>query len=279
MTSIQAATHSEQQLDTREGAVHLLRGGAGDPVLYLHGVGAEPGYWNAVHQGLSENFDVIAPDHPGFGFSDVMDDLDHIDDLVYHYLDLLDRLDLRENVHLVGISFGGWLAAELAVHSPDRFASLVLAAPLGIRIPGHLPTDIFLMTPKQRARALFHDPAKIPEADPSDPVKAFQTYKDLTGLARFGWVPFLSDPKLERRLYRVKARTLVLAAEHDAVVPKAITGRYAEAVDQAELRVLAGAGHALDAEAPEAFAAAVTEFLSQGSGHGNSQGNSSGEEA
>jgi pimeloyl-ACP methyl ester carboxylesterase len=271
MTSIQEATHDERQLDTREGVVHLLRGGTGDPVLYLHGVGAEPGYWNRAHQGLSENFDVIAPDHPGFGFSDVMDDLDHVDDLVYHYLDLLDRLGLRENVHLVGVSFGGWLAAELAVHSPDRFAALVLAAPLGIRIPGQLPTDIFLMTPKQRAQALFHDPAKIPEADPSDAVAAFQTYKDLTGLARFGWVPFLSDPKLERRLYRIKARTLVLAAEHDAVVPTAITERYAEAVDQAELRVLAGAGHALDAEAPDALAAAVTEFLTQG--------NSSGEEA
>jgi pimeloyl-ACP methyl ester carboxylesterase len=271
MTPTRKATHEDKQLDTREGVVHLLRGGGGDPVLYLHGVGAAPGYWNPVHEGLSKSFDLIAPDHPGFGFSDVMDDLDHIDDLVYHYLGLLDRLDLGSNVHLVGVSFGGWLAAELAVHSPDRFASLVLAAPLGIRIPGHLPTDIFLMTPRQRAQALFYDPAKIPEVDPNDAVTAFQTYKDLTAVARFGWVPFLSDPKLERRLYRVKARTLVLAAEHDAVVPTAITERYAQAIGKAELRELKGTGHALDAEVAEAFAAQVTEFLSAG--------DSSGEEA
>jgi pimeloyl-ACP methyl ester carboxylesterase len=259
-------THDDATLETREGAVHLLRGGAGEPVLYLHGIGAAPGYWNAVHEGLSRRFDLIAPDHPGFGYSDVMDDLDHIDDLVYHYLDLLDRLDLRQDVHLVGVSFGGWLAAELAVHSPDRFASLVLAAPVGIRIPGHLATDIFLMTAKQQARALFHDPAKIPEVDPADAVAAFQTYKDLTGLARFGWVPFLSDPKLERRLYRVTARTLVLAAEHDAVVPSAITDRYAAAIGGAGLQVLPGTGHALDAEVPEALTAAVIEFLSSGEG-------------
>lgn len=265
MTSI-TATHDEGTLETREGAVHLLRGGTGEPVLYLHGIGAAPGYWNAVHEGLSRRFDLIAADHPGFGYSDVMDDLDHVDDLVYHYLDLLDRLGLRQNVHLVGVSFGGWLAAELAVHSPDRFASLVLAAPVGLRIPGHLATDIFLMTPKQRAQALFHDPAKVPAADPADAVAAFQTYKDLTGLARFGWVPFLSDPKLERRLCRVTARTLVLAAEHDAVVPPAITDRYAAAIDGAELRVLPGTGHALDAEAPEAFASAVIEFISSGEG-------------
>jgi pimeloyl-ACP methyl ester carboxylesterase len=267
MTSIHEAIapHDDSTLRTREGAVHLLRGGTGEPVLYLHGVGAEPGYWNAVHEGLSRRFDVIAPDHPGFGFSDVMDDLDHVDDLVYHYLDLLDRLGLQAGVHLAGVSFGGWLAAELAVHSPDRFASLVLAAPLGIRVPGHLPTDIFLMTPRQRAQALFHDPAKIPEVDPADAVTAFQTYKDLTGLARFGWVPFLSDPKLERRLYRVQSRTLVLVAEHDGVVPTAVTGRYAQGIGKAELRELKGTGHALDAEAPEAFVTEVTEFLSAGS--------------
>ena len=258
------ATHDDKQLVTREGVVHLLRGGAGEPVLYLHGIGAPPGYWNAVHEGLSRRFDLIAPDHPGFGYSDVMDDLDDIDDLVYHYLDLLDRLDLTGGVHLVGVSFGGWLAAELAVHSPERFASLVLAAPFGIRIPGHLPTDFFLMTAKQQGQALFHDPAKIPPADPADAVTAFQTYKNLTGVARFGWVPFLSDPKLERRLYRIKARTLVIAAEHDAVSPGEITERYAVSIRDARRHTLSGTGHALDAEVPEAFSKAVTEFISSG---------------
>src|ERR1700761_359721 len=98
------AAYEDKQLETHEGAAPLLRGGTGEPVLYLHGIGAPPGRWSAVHDELSRQFDVIAPDHPGFGFSDVMDDLDDIDDLVYHYLDLLDRLDLRQNVHLVGVS-------------------------------------------------------------------------------------------------------------------------------------------------------------------------------
>ena len=255
------APRHEGTLDTRAGVVHMVGGGTGEPLLYLHGIGSGPGRWNAVHEALSGHFDLTAPDHPGFGQSEVMDELDSVGDLVYHYLDLLDRLGLRRGVHLVGHSFGGWLAAELAVHSPDRFASLVLAAPAGLRIPGHLATDIFLMTPEQRARTLFHDPALIPPADPTDAAAAFQAYKDLTALARFGWVPFLSDPRLERRLYRVTARTLVIAAEHDAVLPRVHCVRYAAAIDGAELLVLPGTGHAIPAEAPEALAAAVMEFI------------------
>jgi pimeloyl-ACP methyl ester carboxylesterase len=252
------STHSDSRLSLREGEVRLLRGGAGAPLLYLHGGGGSQ--WSPVHQALSEKFDVIAPDHPGFGQSDVMDDLDTMEDLVYHYLDLLDSLGL-ERVSLAGVSFGGWLAAELAVHSPDRFGALVLAAAAGPRLPGHLVTDIFLMTAKQRMAALFHDPANIPETDPADPVAAFQEYKNLTGLARFGWVPFMSDPKLQRRLYRVTARTLVIAAEHDAVMPREIADAYVQGIDGARLLVLPGTGHALDSEAAAAYTAAITEFL------------------
>jgi pimeloyl-ACP methyl ester carboxylesterase len=85
------APHHDRPLQTRNGEFHLLRGGTGEPVLYLHGIG-EAGGWNAVHEALSRRFDLIAPDHPGFGYTDVMDDLDSVDDLVYHYLDLLDGL-------------------------------------------------------------------------------------------------------------------------------------------------------------------------------------------
>lgn len=255
-----SAEVSQARVQVRDGEIHLLRGGAGEPLLYLHG-GGGAGRWGPVHQSLSAGFDVIAPDHPGFGLSDVMDELDRIDDLVYHYLGLLDLLGL-DRLHLAGISFGGWLAAELAVHSPRRFASLVLAAPAGLRLPGHPIKDIFLMTPKERMGALYHDPSLIPETDPADAAAAFQSYKDMTALARFGWAPFMADPKLERRLYRVTARTCVIAAEHDAVVPRVHCERYAEAIVGAKLRVLEGCGHAMDSEAPDAYAAAIATFLS-----------------
>jgi pimeloyl-ACP methyl ester carboxylesterase len=263
MTSIHEPLkpHDDLYLKTREGDVHVMHGGTGEPLVYLHGIG-DAGYWNSAHEALNRSFELYAPDHPGFGFTDVMDDLDHIDDIVYHTLDLLDRLNIRQKIHLVGHSFGGWLAAELAVHSPDRFASLVLAAPLGLRIPGNLPTDIFLMTAEQRARTLYYNQDLVDKPDPANTHVAYQNYKDLAGLARFGWVPFMSDPKLERRLYRVTARTLVLAAEHDAVLPRVHCERYATAIEGARLSVLPDTGHAIDQEAPEAFSTEVIEFLS-----------------
>jgi pimeloyl-ACP methyl ester carboxylesterase len=149
--------------------VHLFRGGTGEPVLFLHAAGGA-GTWPEFNSRLAELFDVIAPDHPGFGKSDDFREADGADDLVYHYLDVLDALGL-DTAHVVGASFGGWIAAELTVAAPHRVRSLTLVSAAGLRLPEHPVTD----------------------------------------LARFCWVPYLSNPKLERRLHRITAPTLVVA--------------------------------------------------------------------
>src|SRR5580692_10118845 len=73
------------------GRVHLLRGGEGEPLLFLHAAGGA-GRWHEFHRLLARGFEVFAPDHPGFGGSDEFADVEAIDDLVYHYLDVLDAL-------------------------------------------------------------------------------------------------------------------------------------------------------------------------------------------
>ena len=123
-------TPAEDFLDLGEGRVHLLRGGQGEPVLFLHAAGGA-GSWLEFHRRLAAGFDVIAPEHPGFGKSDDFDEVEAMDDLVYHYLDVMDRLGL-DRPHVVGASFGGWVAAELAVAAPHRVGSLVLLAPAGV---------------------------------------------------------------------------------------------------------------------------------------------------
>jgi pimeloyl-ACP methyl ester carboxylesterase len=100
---------SESTLNLRGCRTRLLRGGSGAPLLFLHGE-HDAGDWPDVLQRLAGSFDVIAPDHPGFGGSDLPDWLDETDDLVCFYLDLLDALDLT-GVHLVGSSIGGWVSA------------------------------------------------------------------------------------------------------------------------------------------------------------------------
>jgi len=252
----------EEFLEFPGGRVHLLRGGAGKPVLFLHAAGGA-GQWHEFHALLAQQFEVIAPDHPGFGGSDELADVEGIDDLVFHYLDLIERLGL-ERPHVVGASFGGWIAAELAVARPDVIGSLVLLGPAGLRLPDHPVTDLFLLTPEQVVDVLFQDPAKasvlFPAAAPSvDDILA--AYRDMTALARFAWFPFVSDPKLERRLHRIAAPTLVACPADDKVIPVAHGKRYAELIPDARYEELGGCGHAMYFERPEAFAQITADFL------------------
>jgi len=252
------ATVAETRIAMPGGEIHLLRGGEGPPLLFLHGGGATS-TWTPLHEALSARFDVLAPDHPGMGRSDEFPAFGAIDDLVFHYDDLLNELGVT-SATVVGASFGGWLAAELAVFSPERVDALVLMAPAGLRIPEHPVTDIFLMHPEQQVAALFHDTSLAPALDGD--IDAFvQAYRDMGAIARYAWKPFMANPKLERRLHRVRARTLVVAAGEDRVIPRAHCERYAERIAGARLAVADGVGHALHAERPDVVADVVTPFL------------------
>jgi pimeloyl-ACP methyl ester carboxylesterase len=257
--------YTSEMIEVEGGAVHLLRGGEGPPLLFLHG-GGIAGVWLPLHQLLAERFEVFAPDHPGFGKSDDLPLVEDVDDLVYHYLGLMDRLGL-ESVAVAGASFGGWLAAELAVHSPERVEGLVLMVPVGLRIPEHPVTDFFLMSPEQKVEALFHDPGFAANVFPAEPDVDFilQAYRNDTALARYGWHPFLNNPKLERRLGRITAPTLVICAAGDRIVPRAHCERYAERIADARLEVLEDAGHAVAIEDPKRVTDLTIGFLEQSS--------------
>ena len=110
----------------------FLRAGSGPPLIYLHtGIGETS--WLPFHQALSRHFDLVAPAHPGFALSESDHDLERIDDLIFHYLDLLDHLSL-DRVNLVGASLGGWIATEMALRYPTRVNRLVLSAPAGLAV-------------------------------------------------------------------------------------------------------------------------------------------------
>jgi pimeloyl-ACP methyl ester carboxylesterase len=252
-----------QHLQLASGRVHLLRGGEGEPLLFLHAAGGA-GRWHEFHRLLARGFEVFAPDHPGFGGSDEFADVEAVDDLVYHYLDVLDALGL-DRPHVVGGSFGGWIAAELAVAAPHRVGSLVLLSPAGLRLPEHPVADLFLMSPGQLAATLFDDPAKAAELFPAEPDLDFvlASYRDLSALARFSWVPFLSNPKLERRLHRISAPTLVVAPSGDRLIPAAHARRYAERIPGARLTEVGDCGHAMYFERPAEFADITTAFLAE----------------
>ncbi len=251
--------HVEEYVELPGGRVHLLRGGEGAPLLFLHAAGGA-GHWLEFHELLARRFEVFAPDHPGFGGSDELSDVEAMDDLVYHYIDVIDRLGL-DRPCVVGASLGGWLAAELAVAAPHLIGPLVLLSPAGLRVPGHLVTDIFFLKPPQLVEALFHDVGR--STFPTDPGidDVLAAYRDQTAAARFAWVPFFNNPKLERRLHRITARTLVVWPSDDRIVPIEHGHRYAQGIPGAQFTVVDDCGHAMYMERPAAFADVTADFL------------------
>jgi pimeloyl-ACP methyl ester carboxylesterase len=252
-----------ERLAFEGGEIHLLRGGDGPPLLFLHAAGGA-GIWAPFHEGLSRHFTVYAPDHPGFGQSDELPEVEDVDDLVYHYLELMDRLELERPI-VVGASFGGWVAAELAVHSPERVERLVLLGAVGLRIPGHYPADLFFMKPEELPTAVFKDQSVAAQAFPAEPSvdEILQIHKDMSAFARFAWSPFCNDPKLERRLHRISAPTLVAWGDDDRVVPRIHGERYAERIRDARFELVENCGHAPHQERPEATVDAIVAFAGQ----------------
>jgi pimeloyl-ACP methyl ester carboxylesterase len=242
--------------------VAYRRKGTGPATLYLHGGGLTR-MWLPMYERLSESVDLIAPEHPGFGETEMPEWLDGFDDLVIHYDSLLDALGL-EQAHLVGYSLGGWIAAEIAVFCPKRLASLTLIAPIGLRIPGKPVADIFAMDPETMGMKMFHDLTNAPEVAPDleslDEVE--HQFGELATLARLAWNPRF-DPKLERRLARVASPALVVKPEHDNFVPGEMAERYAELIAGARVETIAGTGHALIVEQPEKTADLISAFIQE----------------
>src|SRR5436305_10621698 len=125
------ATLAEEYLETDAGKVQLFRGGDGQPLVYLHSAAGEA--VNPTAEQLADNFAVVAPVFPGFGESEGIDRIEDMEDATFHHLDLLDRLGF-DSVPVVGLSLGGWMAAELATRYPERVSKLVLVNPGGLSI-------------------------------------------------------------------------------------------------------------------------------------------------
>ena len=241
----------DEFIDVRGARTHYFRAGTGAPLLYLHDP-ACASRWLPVHDQLAQHFEVIVPDHLGFGQSDRPEWLEGIDDLVLHYVDLVDALKL-ETVSVVGVSFGGWLAAELAVLAGHRIRKLILVDAFGLHVDGAPVTDIFILAPQEYQRLLG------PPADNGQSLE--QHLKGMATLALLAWQPLLHDPKLTHRLDRIRVPTLVLWGEQDTVVPMGHGRAYASGIPGARLETIAECGHVPQFDKPEEFVARVSKFL------------------
>jgi pimeloyl-ACP methyl ester carboxylesterase len=216
---------------------------------------------------------VIAPAHPGCAGGDELERCG-IDDVVFHYLEVLDALGLQR-FDLVGHCAGGWIAAELAVRHPERVTSLALIGACGLFVPGEPTGDVFMHAQPERGtdysslRALLFAEAKAPTAlrffpdgrgDLDEEVRRYQ-------MLRFGSFvgfkpPYFYNRALRERLHRARMPALVVWGEHDRMVPRPHGDAYVAGLPAADgLKVVRGAGHAAPLEQPEATAALLTAFL------------------
>ena len=260
MPKPQAFYTEPERLEVEGLEVAYRREGEGEPVLFLHGAGFTR-IWPPFLDKLAESADVIAPEHPGYGETEMPDWLAGFDDLVIHYDAFLEQLGI-DRFHLIGYSLGGWIAAELAVFFPRRLKSLTLITPAGLRVPGHPVRNLAAMMPEELWDTVFNDKTNMPKFLPNaeEPDEVVHAFGEATALARLAWNPQY-DIKLERRLARVQCPALVLKAEDDRLVPAAIADRYGELLPDARVETIDGTGHALVLEQPERAADAIAEHV------------------
>jgi pimeloyl-ACP methyl ester carboxylesterase len=243
--------------------LEMLERGHGAPILYLHG-GAGIALDVPFIDLLASERRIIAPSHPGFGKSSLPDWLDSVDDIAHIYLELMDRLDLTRT-DVVGLSIGGWIAADLATKVPERFDRLVLIGPVGVKTgsPDKLDVpDVFAMPRDKLDRLRFHDSAKNAVDLTSMPDDELQIVaRNRETLALLTWEPYMHNPKLKHRLHRVNVPTLFLRGGSDGIVSAEYLERYAALIPKARTDTIAEAGHLPHVEQPTATAGKVLHFL------------------
>lgn len=245
--------------------LEVLRRGAGPALLVLHGfqtIDPDAPFLDL----LSRHADVIAPSHPGFGDSPRPRDFETVYDLVHLYLELLESLP-HERVSLMGLSFGGWLAAEIAVKAGPRLDRLVLVDALGIKVGDRETADIldvFNTHPRAVVRASWHDPERwAPRYDDMTDHQLVRIARNRDALCLYGWHPYMYNPQLGRWLGRIRRPTLVLWGASDGIVKPSYGEAYAKLIPGARFELVPDAGHHPEVEQPRVLADRVTAFLKE----------------
>ncbi|HJU16455.1 MAG TPA: alpha/beta hydrolase [Stellaceae bacterium] len=242
-------------------------------LLLVHGINPIPPRAPFLNL-LARHGEIVAPSHPGFGNSPRPADFDTMYDLVHLYLSVLDALP-GGRVTMVGFSFGGWIAAEVAVIGHRKLDRLVLVDPVGVKLGGREERDIvhfFNTAPEELNRRAWRDPARRPsgiyglgwhaavdEAMPDADMIALARNWD--ALCLYAWRPHMYNPQLKGWLHRIAVPTLVVWGESDRIVTPDYGRAYSALIPGARFETIAEAGHHPELEQPHAFADCLARFL------------------
>jgi pimeloyl-ACP methyl ester carboxylesterase len=235
------------------------RANSGRPILILHG-GGGPQTVAGIAAGLDQAHTLL-PTHPGFDGEPRPEWFDSIDDLAFAYLDLLERLGLHD-VLAIGSSVGGWIASEMALRDTAQLISgLVVVNGVGIQVQGHPVPDVSTLAPEELAALSFHNPAAF-RIDPATitPEQIAARRANTQTLYVYDSKRLGGDPKLQRRLRRVRIPVLVAWGESDRVADLEYGRSYAQAFPNARFKPIPEAGHLPQIEQSERLLTLVRRF-------------------
>lgn len=242
--------------------VQVFEAGDGPPLVFLHGAGGltEDSPFLAA---LARHSHVFAPLLPGYGDSEGAETLRDMLAVTLHSFDVVDALGLGRPM-LVGHSMGGMIAAEMAAIAPREVERLGLIAPAGLWLDAHPVPDLFSKLPHELPALLFHDPAlgermMTAGGDLDDPkfLEAFMV-RNARQLAMAGKLLFpIPDRGLDERLYRIRAKTVIVWGESDRMIPPAHGDAFCRGIAEAELICIPAAGHMVIVEHPDAVVHAL----------------------
>jgi len=245
--------------------VRYLEGGSGPDLVFLHGAGGVTAEDPFLAE-LSRSHHVYAPLIPGYGDSEEAPEIRDMLDFTLHTWDVVAALGLKDPI-LVGHSMGGMIAAEMAAVQPNDVSRLALICPAGLWDDEHPIADLFSTMPYEMPALLFHD-AEAGAAmltagrNVTDP-GFLQTYlvTNARQLGMAGRILFpIPERGLSQRMYRIKARTVVVWGDSDRLIPPTYAHGFKKGIAGAELVSIPEAGHMVILERPAAVAEAVARL-------------------
>jgi pimeloyl-ACP methyl ester carboxylesterase len=261
-----AGHYTEETVEVAQTQLHMLKGGTGRPLLVLHGVEGYEG-WLAFHEALADQATVYAPSHPGYGQTERRAWMETIAHQAVFYHWFLQKAGLQE-VDLVGVGVGGWIAAHMAVMCQAPLRHLVLVDAAGVRPPQGEVLDIFIMPWREVIERSLYDAENCAEAlrvYTATPLQEFGGVREAgrSMSMRMCYRPYMYDPALLPTLGKIQVPTLVVWGAQDQIIPIACGHLYQHAIPGATLRVIERCGHWPHFEHPETLAEIICEFIAR----------------
>jgi pimeloyl-ACP methyl ester carboxylesterase len=258
-------SYTMEQVPVGQTQLYLLKGGSGRPCLFLHGIEGHEG-WLTFHTALAESAQVLAPSHPGYSQTAAPDWITSVPHQAVFYHWYLQQAGL-DQVDLVGVGLGGWIAATMAVLDSSRLRHLVLVNAAGLRPKDGEMLDVFVMPWRQVIENGFVLGAEAPEYQriySAAPIQDFGGTREAgrTMTMRMCFKPYMHDPSLAGMLGKIRTPTIVVRSEDDAFIPVDCAQQYQRGIPGATLRTLDNCGHFAHLDQPERLAEVLQTFFS-----------------